>query len=1090
MPFLATLGAGSLGAYRMFKNITVTSISTTPYIEDYFSATLYQGTGSSLIVNTGVSLSNTGNSEWQTTLFVTDSPGYTIGLSSFDTDSAGNFYLRLGGALTKTDSNFANTWSIKNPVDGTFGLGAIAVDSSNSWIYTAGTSGSPSNSYIGKISTSNGNIIWGRRLSTGASTSWLGTSALTAVKIGQSGVYAIGHGSYYNGSNYVRSAFIYKYDYLGNQIWQKRKAWSSGSTTHTAYALQIDSSDNIYVFLRIDNTAYISKLNSSGVEQWTRNINNPGGSIIYTTAYNYNSLALDDSGNIYLCVFTYPDGNSLVKLNNNGVFQWAKRIGTQGWDAVCTTDGTNVYYMNSTEWRTVAKFDPSGNKIWAKNMSSRSSYSLQYSHAGIFWRNGYLYLLGTDSSSGDDNENYASLIKMKDDGTGISSNAFAFVKMADSVSVITTNVVTGVSNTDGALSWTDFDSNEYSVSNTLSSQAYTTLNYKVLVPGGGMVWIKNRSGANNHVIYDTQRGTTMQLIPHSTGAQTTVSTGVTEFGTGVTISTAADVNTIAANNVVWCFRKRPKFFDMVTFTGTSSTNQRVNHSLGSEPGLILVKTTDVTGSWWVYHRSQGRSKYAQLESNAGFTALTNAWGTSDPTSTDFGISSADFGLNTRVCIAYLFAHNAGDFGEDGTANVISCGTFTSDGSDRASVDLGWEPQFVLMKPSSTTGNWWVVDNKRGFTLDDNRYFTVNGGTAGEATGTGIRLRSNGFYQQSTTGSTATYIYMAIRRGMMKTPTNGYQVFTANTRTGVGKANTIVTTNSFNSIGYDMSPDLYINFGRASGAAPRWYDRVRGYGKTIFSSGNAIETTDPTDKMIGFDAPDGIRANTDTGGSVNGSTVSILDYHFKRANGFFDIVCYTGTGVTNRNLTHNLGVAPQLLFIKARNNVQNWNVLCTLNSGLQGILDSTAALSAPSASIWGDGTSYVAPTSTVFTVGSDNATNASTWTYVAYLFASVPKVSKIGTYTGTGTTKQVDCGFSNGARFVMIKRTDSTGDWYVWDFKRGIVAGNDPYFLFNAAANEVTSTDYVDTFAGGFELSSTAPTALNANGGTYLFFAIA
>jgi hypothetical protein len=100
------------------------------------------------------------------------------------------------------------------------------------------------------------------------------------------------------------------------------------------------------------------------------------------------------------------------------------------------------------------------------------------------------------------------------------------------------------------------------------------------------------------------------------------------------------------------------------------------------------------------------------------------------------------------------------------------------------------------------------------------------------------------------------------------------------------------------------------------------------------------------------------------------------------------------------------------------------------------------------------------------------------------------VSKVGSYTGTGTTLQINCGFTNGARFVLIKRTDSTGDWYVWDTARGIIAGNDPYFLLNTADAEVTNTDYVDAYSAGFELSSTAPAALNANGGTYIFLAIA
>jgi hypothetical protein len=108
-----------------------------------------------------------------------------------------------------------------------------------------------------------------------------------------------------------------------------------------------------------------------------------------------------------------------------------------------------------------------------------------------------------------------------------------------------------------------------------------------------------------------------------------------------------------------------------------------------------------------------------------------------------------------------------------------------------------------------------------------------------------------------------------------------------------------------------------------------------------------------------------------------------------------------------------------------------------------------------------------------------------------LFASVTGVSKVGTYTGTGTTNQINCGFTSGARFVMIKRlSGSTGDWYVYDTARGIIAGNDPFMLINTTAADVTNTDYIDAFSSGFELSSTAPAAINANGATFIFLAIA
>ena len=108
----------------------------------------------------------------------------------------------------------------------------------------------------------------------------------------------------------------------------------------------------------------------------------------------------------------------------------------------------------------------------------------------------------------------------------------------------------------------------------------------------------------------------------------------------------------------------------------------------------------------------------------------------------------------------------------------------------------------------------------------------------------------------------------------------------------------------------------------------------------------------------------------------------------------------------------------------------------------------------------DGTN-INMTATTFSTSSSAEINSSSDNFITYLFASCPGVSKVGSYTGTGTTLSIDCGFTAGARFVMIKRTDSTGDWYVWDTARGIISGDDPYLLLNSTAAEVTNTDYID-----------------------------
>jgi hypothetical protein len=214
---------------------------------------------------------------------------------------------------------------------------------------------------------------------------------------------------------------------------------------------------------------------------------------------------------------------------------------------------------------------------------------------------------------------------------------------------------------------------------------------------------------------------------------------------------------------------------------------------------------------------------------------------------------------------------------------------------------------------------------------------------------------------------------------------------------------------------------------------------------------------------------------------------LTNYFFRRAPGFFDVVCYTGTG-SARTVNHNLGVVPEMMIVKARSSATSWFVYtaATGNASYLILQTNDASYDPPGVGPWNDTT----PTSSVFSLtGTGWNVNDSGTTYVWYGFASCPGVSKVGSYTGTGTTQQINCGFTGGARFVLIKRTDSTGDWYVWNSADGIVSGNDTYRILNGTTF-TTGTDYIDTYSAGFEISSTAPAAINANGGSFIFLAIA
>ena len=607
---------------------------------------------------------------------------------------------------------------------------------------------------------------------------------------------------------------------------------------------------------------------------------------------------------------------------------------------------------------------------------------------------------------------------------------------------------------------------------------------------GGLVWVKPRSVADWHNLYDTARGASKSLATNATDAQYDLAgNGVSAFGsTGFTINGSNDqYNTSGQTYASWTFRKQPKFFDVVTYTGDGGT-QNIAHSLGSTPGCIIVKRTNTTGSWRVFHTSVS-TQYGNLNSTAAFqpTSAENVWGNNSttvaPTSTQFTVGN-DSSVNASgsTYVAYLFAHDAGGFGLTGTDNVISCGSFTTNGSGQATVNLGYEPQWVLFKPSSTTGEWTLLDTMRGWVADGtnaDKLLYANNSDA-EIGAYNMGITATGFDTRANLGASQTHIYIAIRRGPMKVPTSGTSVFSAQTG----------TYSAGDSLSVGFPADMYIDAWRTGTLYKANYSRLVNFANSNSSASQNYLKTNTTDAEVTTSQAPSLYDLWNTTAKVGSwnAGVSEVWWMFRRAPSFFDEVCYTGTG-SQQNITHNLGVAPELMIVKRRSAAGgSWATWATSLTADQSLAlnttdDKTAVFSV---GFWGS--TY--PTSSVFTVGSNVNTNSNTVTYVAYLFATCAGVSKVGSYTGTGTTLQVNCGFTGGARFVLIKRTDSTGDWYVWDSARGIVAGNDPYLLLNSTAAEVTGTDYVDTYSAGFEISSTAPSAINASGGTFIFLAIA
>ena len=591
---------------------------------------------------------------------------------------------------------------------------------------------------------------------------------------------------------------------------------------------------------------------------------------------------------------------------------------------------------------------------------------------------------------------------------------------------------------------------------------------------GGLVWMKRRDNFANHFLHDTARGASRSLQTSTTDESLNTGYLSSFSSTGFTIGGGfGDINASGSTYTSWTFRKQSKFFDVVTYTGNGN-NRTIAHNLGSVPGCIIVKRTDSAADWQVYHRSLANTDYMVLNSTAASSTGTTRWNSTTPTSTEFSLGTdATVNASGGTYIAYLFAHDAGGFGNSGNDSIIKCGSYTGTGSGSPQdINLGWEAQWVMVRGATWTENWYMYDNMRGLPVSGtSALLWANLGNA-EAGGSGIYATSTGFNTGSfANGNGQTYIYIAIRRGPMKTPTDATKVYTTATQ---GSAGDSLAPGYRSTFPVDFA---FWTVTDSAGSNRRVMSRMQGINGMYSDLTNAEASFGSSYK---WDYQNGFWDNTGTGTTTRA-------WMFRRAPGFFDVVCYTGTS-SNLAVTHNLAVAPELIIWKSRTSSTNWIVGFDFTSTTSKVinLDTTGSSTTRT---YPTGEVSTQPTATTVTMGNSN-TRQSGDNYVMYLFASLTGISKVGSYTGTGTTLSVDCGFTNGARFVLIKRTDSTGDWYVWDTARGIVANNDPYLLLNSTAAEVTNTDYIDPLSSGFQITSTAPAAINANGGSFIFLAIA
>ena len=626
------------------------------------------------------------------------------------------------------------------------------------------------------------------------------------------------------------------------------------------------------------------------------------------------------------------------------------------------------------------------------------------------------------------------------------------------------------------------------VDDVFSTYLYTgndstqTINNGIDLAGkGGMVWFKSRINARVSPLVDSVRGVDKYIYSDQTSASSTspAGTDLTSFNSnGFSLG---KVNNFSVNYdskiVSWTFRKAPKFFDVVTYTGDGTSNRQIAHGLGAEPGFITTKSTSTTGNWNSYHRSAtGDMKLNTQDAQTGSRAIITAADSS--TFTVSGVANT----NGVSYVAYLWAH---DDSEDG---FIQCGSFTIGGSFKATVNLGREPQYLIIKSATGGNNWSIFDTTRGITSTALGNSNVGANDAEiyandsqvERTGNNpISLSYTGFEVDvsnlSGNNLNSTFIYLAIRRPN-KPPTTGTEVYNAIARTGTGTATTVT--------GVGFAPDL-IHVGGRTGTFHRVFsDRLRGPTQYLDSTTTDIEANGGGNTLIAF-GMDGVVI----GGSqayFNYSGYTYINHFFRRAPGFFDVVCYSETS-NPQTINHSLGVVPEMMIHKIRTEAGDWRVWHKDINRSQAY--PWPRLNGAEAGMFlSEWVPASTPTATTFSV--DYQRGIASRQHVAYLFATLPGVSKVGSYTGNGTSLSVECGFSTGARFILVKSVDDVGDWFVWDTARGIVAANDPHISLNTTTAEVTADDSVDPYVGGFIVNQNTATNINIAGKRYIFLAIA
>ena len=607
----------------------------------------------------------------------------------------------------------------------------------------------------------------------------------------------------------------------------------------------------------------------------------------------------------------------------------------------------------------------------------------------------------------------------------------------------------------------------------------------------------------------------------------------------------------SSQNGAFTFRKQPGFFDMVTFTTSTSRDnyRRINHSLKCKPGFWILKNQSSAGDFYVYHKGKGKDWIATLNETNDFSQDNSVWGYTDPTTTDFGVNeSAPWWSADSTYTVYLWAD-----GDDPDAKIFGMGKDSEivkaviGGGQSTLTDVGWEPQMLLIKNAGS--DWCWIDNVRGTaaTTEMNMYdpgykaaVTFTNNNQGESTGYEVGFNIKGWFQSTFGGDC---YCLAIRRPDAKvgkwasspqecthlhkgTTVSSERLYLGNATGGglgggaFGTFDMMFNMRQWGNISYQprlqntnrlMSGSSNQEGGAGTsnvqGGFSRWYLEMNNYyvqANTVATERDVRYDITDSDAYIPWD---GFMNNSGTVGDDH------IFYMFKRKPGFFDMWKYHGRQQFVEPYTthtpHQLGVPPDLVIVKSLgdnsfNNadayVNGW-IVWSRAAGVTGIHDArynTCYINngpvGTRYQLWGDNINDALTAETIRITAQGIINQTGCTGHLMYMFANREGIFHTGIYTGAGLGTPVDVtevGFS--PRILMIKCVTDSGPWWVYDTKRGLSSDNDPYINWVSPSVWATNTDYVDPLSNGFQITATAPeggNAMNNSGEKFLYIAFA